>query len=143
MKISKISALLAIALFALASCKKDDKDSVKDLLTSGDWIQTDYRYDDNGDGELTADESDIEACEKDDVTTFSSDGKYTYNDGSNVCDPDFPNEGAGTWVLAADDKTLTISEDGIALPFTITSISDSELVLEIDFLGLTEITFTR
>jgi hypothetical protein len=140
MKILKISSVLFFAMLALASCKKDDKDTVKDLLTSEAWIQSDYRSDDNGDGELTADESDIEDCEKDDATTFEDNGDYSYNDGADVCDPGFPNEGSGTWTLSADEKTLTIEESGITLPFQIVSITNSKLVLRIDFLGLKETT---
>ncbi len=141
MKILKISSLLVFSLLALASCKKDDKETAKDLLTSDTWIQTDYRSDDNGDGELTADESSIDACEKDDATNFTDDGKYTYNDGANVCDPSSPNEGSGTWTLSSDEKKLTIEESGFSLAFDIVSLTKSELVLRIDFLGLQETTF--
>lgn len=141
MKIFKISALLLCAAFSLFSCKKDDDESVKDLLTKGTWISTDYRSDDNNDGELTADESDFEDCEKDDTTTFSSNGSYSYTDGTDICDPDFPNEGAGNWVLASDDKTLTITEDGFGLAFEIVSISSTELVLRNETFGLVEATY--
>ncbi len=142
MKITKISALFMFALLALVSCKKDE-DSVKDKLTKDTWKLIDSRSDNNADGELTADESDIDDCEKDDINTFHTDGTYHREEGATKCDPADPDSEEWPWTLASDNKTLTITYDGVPIPFEITEITGSTLVLRTSFLGLSEATFGR
>jgi len=52
----------------------------------------------------------IQECDKDDVFTFTDDGKYTANPGTNKCDTDDVTK-TGSWSLSDDGKSLVL--DGV------------------------------
>ena len=121
-----------IAVLSFASCKKDK--TTTDLLTDGScWKQTKSEY---YNSTTSAWENElIDACSADDCTDFTSDNKLAFDEGATKCDPADPQTSTGTWALAADDKTLTITQGGLGFSGTIIEISDSKLVWEYDFLG--------
>ena len=119
---------IVASVLVLSSCKKDD--SPKDLLTDGAWTAANYEYEDT-DGTFIAD---FENCEKDDTVTFNSDGTFTSSPGSDLCDPDDTSE-SGTFTLNEEGSVLTWTVDGQSIPFTVTELTSSRLVLEIDFFG--------
>ena len=64
-----------------------------------------------------------DACEKDDVVTFKSDGTYTFTDAGVKCDP--AGDDSGTWGVSGN--TITVDGD----LFTIASFNCSTLVVSI------------
>jgi hypothetical protein len=91
-------------LLILSSCKKKEDTSAltpKEILTSKSWKIASMKV--NG-------VETLENCEKDDVLTFLANGIYTYNVGTNKCDPSETNY-TGTWTLSDDGKTMVFDGD--------------------------------
>jgi hypothetical protein len=128
MKTTKILYLAAFALVALGSCK--DEDAATDLITNGAWKLVDSLSDTDGDGDI---ESDIEDCDKDDETTFKSDGTVTTVYGSDKCDPAEPATESGQWVLLNNDKTITLTVGGIGISGDLTELTDKRMVIRYEF----------
>lgn len=136
----KFSALalagLACGVFAFSSCKKDD--SPADLLTGPScWKTVKSEIRDSG---STTWVDDSDACSTDDCSSFSN-GTYSFDEGATKCDPSDPQSSTGTYVLSDDGKTLTVSEGGFSLPFTVEELTSKKLVLTISFFGDTRTTF--
>jgi len=148
---------LVISL-AFASCDKKDDDndnpskSTSEYLTAGNWKITAMTIDpgiDIGGLVITDFFTMTPACSKDDLTRFNSNGTITDDEGPTKCDQNDPQTTTeGTWVLSADNKTLTITDPEEApIDLTIVSINDSSFTgtytLEEDFgTGLMTYTIT-
>ncbi len=137
MKIFKMLglSLLAISL-TMGACKKDeDTKSTADILVEGQWDLTGLTINPGFEvfpgvviSDLLIDE---DPCDADDLTIFNADGSATGDEGATKCDPSDPQTYSnGSWSLSADEKTLTITFDGIQIPFTVKSASSSKSVLE-------------
>ena len=132
MKSFKYLFLLVIALtITVVSCKKDEvTKSKKDLLTAHQWKFTSSKT--NGVVDV------LDACEKDDITIFASNGTYTWNPTTVKCYPSDAIQ-TGTWTLSSDEKTLTLDGSDVA---TIVELTESRLVLStIDGTDVWEQTF--
>src|SRR5665647_2178508 len=119
MKSFKYLFLLIIALtIAVASCSKKDEatKSKKELLTAHQWKLSSSKT--NGVADVISD------CEKDDITTFSSNGTYTWNITTVKCYASETND-TGTWTLSSDETIFTV--DGTVV--TIVELSGSKLVV--------------
>lgn len=135
----KLYLLPIIALvfsFAFISCGDDDDGdpakSTTEYLTSGTWNVTAMSINPGinfGSGTITDFYAFMDACEKDDLITFNSNGTITDDEGATKCDPSDPQtSNDGTWTFDAATSKLTISypnEDPITL--TISSINDSNM----------------
>ena len=66
----------------------------------------------------------ISDCDKDDFITMAANGIYTYNPGSNKCDPDETSY-TGTWALSADEKSLILDGESI----NIIELTESRLII--------------
>lgn len=142
MKISKVLFLALLGFFSLNSCGGDDDAgaSATDNLTGGTWQITESRSDIDGDGTL---DDILDACTADDLHDFNADGSYDFDEGATKCDPADPQSDTGTWVLSADEKTLTITQSGFGLAFEVVSLTSSRMELTVDIFGVTETVFTR
>ncbi len=138
MKNISFFAAIAACTLLFASCKKDDKP--EDLLTGTScWKQV------KSETRSTATdawvEGTIDACSKDDCTSYTSDGKTNFDEGATKCDPSDPQTSTGTYTLSEDGKILTLTQDGFSFPVTIEELTSSKLVIRISFLGETRSTF--
>lgn len=128
--------LLAAVAIALPACKKDDGAAKEEILTSKScWKQTKSEsYDDTT--KQWSDDT-IDDCDKDDCTSFKSDKTLTIDEGAVKCDPSDPQSTPGTWSLSSDGKTMTLTDTGLGITLTgnVVELSDTKLVLEINFLG--------
>ena len=124
-KIVIIALIGAIAMVSFQSCKKDDSDSGASIV--GSWIQVGATEDSKNTWD-----TDWDDCEKDDITTFSSDGTYKIDEGATKCDPDDPqiNE-TGSWSLSSDKKILT--SNGIG--FNVVTLTSTDLKISVDLFG--------
>jgi hypothetical protein len=112
MKLNCLKLLTLVAIFALASCSKDDDPSTVELLKSDKgWILTalvtDPAYDIFG-TQVTDLYAQFEACAKDDLYFFQDDNKYLFDEGATKCDPTDPQTDTGTWLLSTDEKVMTV-----------------------------------
>ncbi len=119
-------AFAATALL-LGSCKDDEKSNTE-LLVDHQWkitsITSDPAIDWTGTGVFVTDVySQYEACEKDDLTIFKSNGVVNYDQGATKCDPSDPQTTTGTWAFSADEKILTLDGES----FDIITLDESTL----------------
>lgn len=68
------------------------------------------------------------ACEADDVTSYTADGKWSTDNGASKCDPADPQIDLGTWSMnaAKDSITITTPRDGSVEKYKIDSFSATE-----------------
>ena len=107
---TKQTLMTMVCCFILFSCKKD-KDNSPACGISMDGIAGSYKVTKiqykAPDSEDVLDFMEfMDECQKDDITTLYSNGKYKHDDGGLVCEPDETDE--GFWVL----KDQTILSDG-------------------------------
>ena len=140
MKFSTTNLLLflAVAAMSFVACKKDA--SPEELLT-GEACWAQVKSEIYNDAISQWENDPIEACSIDDCTKFNSDKTLAFDEGATKCDPNDPQTSVGSWSLSADGQVLTISQDGISLPFTVTELSSSKMVLEVSLFGKNRITF--
>jgi hypothetical protein len=79
---------LAFVTFSFVSCEKDNTsqtESKTDILTKSSWKFETFGVDTDGDFILTGNEIGINACDMDDVFTFSKNGILAHNFGADIC----------------------------------------------------------
>jgi hypothetical protein len=132
----KIFGILALGLvLTLSSCKDDDDDkapskTTKDYLTAGFWKTTAQVIDPGinfGGTVITDFFAQTPDCAKDDLVRFNTDGTITDDEGPTKCDPNDPQTmNNGTWVLSADNASLSISyPDEDPFTFQILELNDN------------------
>ena len=138
--ITALMAIFAIAfLSTLESCTKDGDSgsgaaavTKAGLLSSSGWVMKSMVATfpaPVGDMDVYALE---DACSKDDIINFNSNKTVTGDEGATKCDPADPQTtDDGTWELASNDTKLVLTEDGDVTEFTITSLTSSELLMEL------------
>ena len=126
-----IFVVLAAATVAVSSCKKDEDNSSntpsntntaskKELLTAKPWKTTGLTI---GGADLW---SQFDACEKDNIYTFKTNGVYIDDEGATKCDPADPQiVTTSTWALIENDTKLVYDGDTAI----INEISSSKMVL--------------
>lgn len=110
--------LVSLLLTVVSACKEDDepRKSNTDFLTAKKWKPVQIETTLNGSGNQNG----MEECNNDDVLTFTSDGRFFSDRGSNHCDQDDINQ-SGTWAWKdTDEKILRTTAD--------TEVKDSEFV---------------
>lgn len=124
-----------LAFFALllifGSCNSDsDLSEVETNLTAGAWLEKEHWLDEDNDGVLTLTQYDND-CNLDDEYQFESGGDFAFNDGTNLCEPDFPISVSGKWNLQNNETELLLVSDfdNDTLHFEILDISDKLLTL--------------
>ena len=100
--------LITIALtVTISSCKKDESNlTKKEMLTAKSWKILSSKT--NGVADV------IDDCQKDDFITFTKDGNYATNPGTNKCYID-DSADSGTWSFSADEKYLIVDGDSVTL----------------------------
>ncbi|MCB0527568.1 MAG: lipocalin family protein [Saprospiraceae bacterium] len=143
--IKTLLLLFVVAGFSMTACKKDsDSKSNEEKLTGAScWKQSKVEAQDPFTGSWVEDT--IDDCDKDDCITFNEDKTLDFDEGAVKCDPSDPQTATGTWSLSADGTTLTLNDPNSgSFTGTVTELTDSKLVLEIDVLGFkSRITFTN
>ncbi|MGC4103599.1 lipocalin-like domain-containing protein [Ferruginibacter sp.] len=129
-------ALAALVCSSLAvSCKKPKADETQDCSISmtglaGSYKLTSLQYKLNANAAPVDYLAFMDDCEKDDLLTLKSDGKYVYNDAGTACTPN--GNDSGTWqvngntinsdgtvngtIVSYDCKTLVYYATGISTP---------------------------
>ncbi len=114
-----LSFLLMLVMVATVfSCKKKDPE-----LTPAQKIVGKYKNTASTStisGVTTNDLDGRPACQADDISEFTSDGKLLFSEGATSCTPPNTFAGTGTYILSADGKSITIT-------FTDGSSSDTQV----------------
>ncbi len=118
-----VLGILALSFFGISSCSKDDEktESKTEILTTGSWKISTITV--NG-----IDFSNVEpfVCRKDDVLSFSANGTYIQNNGTNKCDPDEEPTYTGTWEITANETKLVMDDE---LEFTMVEVKSTYATL--------------
>lgn len=131
--------ILAMVLLAVAACQKSGENSGNtsksktQLLTQKTWKIVAHTVnpavDLNGDG--TAD-SDVfatvyEACNKDDIYSFKSDGTGLVDEGPTKCTDSDPQSTALEWLFKSSETVIQIKQGLVSLDFNVVELSESTL----------------
>lgn len=128
----KVSFMFLIAFFimAIACNKNEDKPATKtELLMSAPWKLTAQVFHGDYDGDGVVDPvdtdmyADLDACDKDDLTTFKANGVGELNEGATKCDASDPQTQSFSWALKENETILNFE----GLDFTIVELSGSTL----------------
>lgn len=103
----------------LSACSKDEEKTTMDYLTEHSWRLTSWKV---------AGNEYIEACQKDDLMSFTSSGNFKYDPGTNRCSSDQQIE-TGTYTL--QEMTITLAVDSEVLVLPITTINEETLVFSV------------
>jgi hypothetical protein len=116
-KINYLVFFVFVLTMSVSSCKKDETNSgetlstseqMKKLLTSKPWTMISKIE--------NADTVAISDCEKDDVYTFSADGTYLHQVGTNICNGE--TDSSGTWTLSMDARDFTMDGNLVGIKIT-------------------------
>lgn len=118
----KTFALLSfVLLVTISACKKDEEDTATpktatEYLTAGFWKTTSITINPGvnfGGTVITDFYAQMLPCSKDDITRFNANGTITDDEGATKCDVNDPQTTTdGTWVLSADNSSITITYPG-------------------------------
>lgn len=127
-----IFLILVAAFTILVSCKKDDDLSRKEILVQKKWMLTAMTISPAYSWfgiQISDFYAQMDACSKDDVFFFKSDGTYSAEEGTTKCDSGDPQVyETGTWSLNSDETILVINVDGDLVNLTIKEISSDRMV---------------
>jgi len=137
--------LLSGMILAGTSCSKDeDEKTNKDLLVGKNWKMTVLTINPAVFG-VTDFYAVLDACTKDDLTKFNSDGTVNFDEGASKCDSGDPQTTYGTWSFNADQTVLSVTSEGLTEAYTISELTDTVLKFSytmVDDLGEGEKTYT-
>ncbi|HEY0434027.1 MAG TPA: lipocalin family protein [Chitinophagaceae bacterium] len=127
-------------LLTFAGCKKssDSKPKTKTEIIS----QSSWKIDNAKVSGIDVTSS-LDACEIDNILTFSSNGTGTLDEGATKCDASDPQSNPFSWNFASNETMLHISTvviSGGSSDFTIVTLNDTQLVLsqDVDISGTTQ-----
>jgi hypothetical protein len=142
----RVTAISFLIMSALAfSCKKEEAAKTKtDLLTTGSWHVVAYTVDPaidwDGDG---TDESNvypvINACIKDDHTTFFAGGTGELDEGATKCSDSDPQSVSFAWSFDQNELGLTVQ----GVHYLLETLTETQLVIkEVQVISTTTYTHT-
>lgn len=137
MKILKISLsiLLLACLVLISSCKEDEPIlSRLELLTQKPWKLKSVAI---AGFPISAPES----TAADDTYTFSTDGSYTFDEGSTKEEPTDPQTVTGTWEFAENETVIKLNAGGLTLNQEILELNSTTLKVKFSFIVELEQTF--
>ena len=127
-----ISALVTTLLVTGTSCD-DDEDVVQIPVTRAQLLARSWKQTDllavGPNGPVSVFLTVMEACQRDNIWTFKSDGTYIVTEGATKCDPADPDTTtSGTWQLIETDTKIIIDDVNEApQTLSITELTSSSL----------------
>lgn len=129
--------LLLVITFSNTGCQKDDNNpiagkTVTERLTQQTWILQEAGLDADKNGSVDQQDPYLQACRKDNLVTFISNGTGVNDEGATVCNAGDPQTIPFVWNLSNSDKNLTIDNTTV----TIHEINDNTMKVYFDTLVL-------
>ncbi len=130
-----------LMLLATVACKKDDNKKNPDeraleLITSTSWKIDTIGLDTDGNNEIDTEiPFPLQACEKDNILTFSSDSTGNYGEGATKCDGVDPDNTPFTWLFKANNTVLNVDgnlNELLTGDINIITLSETSLILAKD-----------
>ena len=124
--------LLALAAgFTFTSCSKDDDTAPQtktEILTAHNWKITAQTttVNSNPPSDTYALKKD---CNKDDFTTFATDGKLTVDEGPSKCAINEPQTQIGTWEFTENESKLKMTQNNTPVEYSITELTPTKIEL--------------
>jgi hypothetical protein len=72
----------------------------------------------------------MEACEKDNLLSFTADGKYKEDEAGSKCDPTDPQVVTGTWSFNSTESIVTLKADGATLADNLNIVTNDGTTLK-------------
>lgn len=128
MKLSINLSILALFLFVLSSCTKEEAAKTKtDLISQKAWTIQKFELKEGSDAWVDEFPT-FNACSKDDRYVFKADNTYEFNEGPTKCDPSDPQIYAtGSWSFASNETKLLIDGE----EYTIVSLTETNLIVSV------------
>jgi hypothetical protein len=138
MKNLTLSAI-ACGILVFAACSKTEEKpstntnttkSKKDLVVDGKWKWTDLAFVMNigGKDSLINAWSEVDQCDRDDIMSFTSDGKGTIDEGSTKCDPSDPQIENITWEMLDNETKVKVTTPDETSVLTIVELTATKAV---------------
>lgn len=130
--------ILLIGSMCFTACSKDDDEDKEktntDKITLAPWKYDKAMLDVNkdGTGDIPVD-SELEACEKDNLITFKADNTGTIDEGPTKCNSSDPQSLGFTWAFKNNETVInfpTAIVGGVDGDVTIVSLSETSMVLK-------------
>jgi hypothetical protein len=121
--------ILAIAFLFTSGCNKNNNPAPPAPTKTQLITQAPWKFDHATAGGIDI-SSQINACYKDNIATFSPNGTMTLDEGANVCSPS--TAGPYTWAFQSNETVLHLSApifSGGSGDFTIVSLTSTNLVV--------------
>ena len=124
MKTKSVHVLLLLGTaISLFSCRKQINESYNTrLLTERSWSYDKFGIDENLDGDIDI-PTNFETCTLDDIVTFNAGGSGSFNQGSDLCYPDFPQSQPFDWQFHNNEKQIEYG----GTVHTILALNETEL----------------
>jgi hypothetical protein len=134
-QVSLLVVFIAANFFIFSSCNKDDDNppptkTKTQLITQSNWK---FKAATVNGGDISGS---LQACQKDNVMTFTVALSGTVDEGPTKCNAGDPQQNPFTWNFAANETTLHISTvlfTGGSSDFTLVSLTETELVVSQPF----------
>ena len=132
--------MLLISSMCFTACDKDNDDEDKektnmDKITLSAWKYDKAMLDVNkdGTGDIPVPDSELEACERDNLITFKADNTGTIDEGPSKCNSSDPQSLGFTWAFKNNETVInfpTAIVTGVDGDVTIVSLSETSMVLK-------------
>ena len=129
--------MLLIGGFCLTACKKDDDkaktNTEKISLAAWKYDKAEIDANKDGTGDFPVPDSEIEACERDNLITFKADNTGTIDEGPSKCNSTDPQSMPFSWAFKTNETVInfpTAIVAGVDGDVTIVSLTESAMVLK-------------
>jgi hypothetical protein len=126
MKTRSVHVILMLCIvMSFISCRKETVVSVNmRLLTERSWSYDEFGIDQNLDGQIDIPQS-IQNCAKDDLVKFNANGSGSFDQGANLCYPEFPQSQPFDWQFHNNETQLEYA----GTVHTILTLGENELAI--------------
>ena len=125
-----VFSIIAIAFLSITGCKKEKAAPAPPAPTKTDLLtQSSWKFDHATASGIDI-SSQINACFKDNIATFTANGNMTLDEGVTTCSPSYA--GSYTWTFQSAESILHLSAaifTGGSSDFTIVSLNSTNMVL--------------
>ena len=130
-----LTVLLTGVMLGCVACKAPNESTSMTLLTAPKWRLTGWVF--HAEGYATPDKypPGLEACNRDDFTSFKANGTYVDDQGLIKCRPDVPQARCFRWRFLAGGRKLGMcyaapGQKEVEMRFTVKTLTPATLILE-------------